>query len=581
MKIFKTLLLALCLPALIFQSIPSFAETQQIFIELQPAFYNENGKEIFIPRDENGLINPWGYFDAKNMFSHQEGYINHYFDFTKLICNEDFLETLSEEELDRIIEFTVWVVRYSVPESRPDLKDEYEKDIEELYQILEEDEDNDEQFYLSQHSRQCFSIQFAVSTYKPKILLCKKKKGGFLNQIKRKFGHFGHWCSKHKKTLIIGAVVVGTVVAAVLTGGVRRGPNDHSEPEHINKPGEVVFQEDYQKSIPSPPQEQYPDYSEPPSNFASGEQSFYEHPLPNNQREKTSDLEEIYQEVAYEADITKERILEATISEPIDDQDISFIDQAITVGKELSSKLAHGIIETVSEISKSIGIFGGIAGQIIDKNYQESLQEHFYHSHEAIDNLFETDIGYLYTEQGKEEVKYIKEKFGFDVSENPQTGLTLGEVLPPGLPLAAGSRAVVPKGGGAVGTAIVVSSIVGSYLPPVVPKSVEQNVMIYKAMNESTGETTYVGITNNFERRAGEQLVEKGIKIQKIDNMPLLSRAEAKAVEQTLIEHHELKKNGGSLINKINSIAQSNPKYAESLSKGREILLEIGYPEIE
>ena len=263
MKIFKTLLFFLCLPALLLQPIPSFAESPQ-----KPIFYNEKRKEIFIPRDGNGLINPWGYFDAKNMLSHQEGYINHYFDFTKLICDEDFLETLSEEELDRIIEFTVWVVRYSVPESRPDLKDEYEKDIEELYQLLEEDEDNNEQFYLSKHYNQFLPIQFGVATHKPEIFLCKKR--GLLNQIKRKSGHFGHWCKKHKKPLIIGVVVVGTVVAAVLTGGVGGSAvaavggglvesmdDNDSYPEHINKPGEVFFQEDYQKSIPSLPQNQF------------------------------------------------------------------------------------------------------------------------------------------------------------------------------------------------------------------------------------------------------------------------------------------------------------------------------------
>ncbi|KZN66404.1 hypothetical protein N478_20275 [Pseudoalteromonas luteoviolacea S4060-1] len=34
--------------------------------------------------------------------------------------------------------------------------------------------------------------------------------------------------------------------------------------------------------------------------------------------------------------------------------------------------------------------------------------------------------------------------------------------------------------------------------------------------------------------------------------MSSLSRADAKAVEQVLIEHHGLGKNGGTLMNKIN-----------------------------
>jgi filamentous hemagglutinin len=48
-----------------------------------------------------------------------------------------------------------------------------------------------------------------------------------------------------------------------------------------------------------------------------------------------------------------------------------------------------------------------------------------------------------------------------------------------------------------------------------------------------------------------------------------------------LIEIHQLEKNGGTLINKINSIAETNPKYAESLERGAAILMEIEYDGIE
>ena len=42
--------------------------------------------------------------------------------------------------------------------------------------------------------------------------------------------------------------------------------------------------------------------------------------------------------------------------------------------------------------------------------------------------------------------------------------------------------------------------------------------------------------------------------------MKNLSREDARAVEQALIEIHGLSKNGGTLMNRINSIARSNPK---------------------
>jgi len=56
-----------------------------------------------------------------------------------------------------------------------------------------------------------------------------------------------------------------------------------------------------------------------------------------------------------------------------------------------------------------------------------------------------------------------------------------------------------------------------------------------------------------------------------------LSRTDARSVEQALIEIHRLSKNGGTLANRINSIAKSNPIYAESLKRGQELLKTIGY----
>lgn len=89
------------------------------------------------------------------------------------------------------------------------------------------------------------------------------------------------------------------------------------------------------------------------------------------------------------------------------------------------------------------------------------------------------------------------------------------------------------------------------------------------------GVTTYVGITNNVARRAAEHLSKKGISITPL--MKNLSRSDAKAVEQALIEIHGLSKNGGTLINKINSISTKNPTFAKQLERGYELLKTIGY----
>jgi hypothetical protein len=97
---------------------------------------------------------------------------------------------------------------------------------------------------------------------------------------------------------------------------------------------------------------------------------------------------------------------------------------------------------------------------------------------------------------------------------------------------------------------------------------------VYRSLT-AAGEVQYVGITNNLARRAAEHLASKGIQIEKL--MGGLARADARAVEQTLIEIHGLEKSGGTLINQINSIASSNPAYASQLQRGYELLQSIGY----
>lgn len=67
--------------------------------------------------------------------------------------------------------------------------------------------------------------------------------------------------------------------------------------------------------------------------------------------------------------------------------------------------------------------------------------------------------------------------------------------------------------------------------------------------------------------------------ITKIRGLEGLSRADARAVEQTLIDFHGLGKDGGTLINKINSISKvKNPtKYEQGLIRGAELLKKAGY----
>lgn len=93
------------------------------------------------------------------------------------------------------------------------------------------------------------------------------------------------------------------------------------------------------------------------------------------------------------------------------------------------------------------------------------------------------------------------------------------------------------------------------------------------------GTTRYVGITDDVVRRGAEHMRDKGVKVTHIMGLDNLSRADARAVEQTLINYYGLGKNGGTLLNKINSIsATRNPTaYETALIRGKELLDSVDY----
>ncbi|MFV0322168.1 MAG: hypothetical protein ACK5LE_07300 [Alphaproteobacteria bacterium] len=70
--------------------------------------------------------------------------------------------------------------------------------------------------------------------------------------------------------------------------------------------------------------------------------------------------------------------------------------------------------------------------------------------------------------------------------------------------------------------------------------------------------------------------IANGIKGEELENF---TRADARAVEQVLIEYHGLGKNGGTLLNKINSISPvKNPTaYEVALIRGKKILDNVDY----
>ncbi len=92
--------------------------------------------------------------------------------------------------------------------------------------------------------------------------------------------------------------------------------------------------------------------------------------------------------------------------------------------------------------------------------------------------------------------------------------------------------------------------------------------VVYRAIEK--GKVVYVGMTKDFGARAAKHLKDKGIVIKALLNN--LSYDEARLVEQALIEKHGL----NNLMNKINGIAKSNPRY-QNIQKGYDLLKSVGY----
>jgi hypothetical protein len=100
---------------------------------------------------------------------------------------------------------------------------------------------------------------------------------------------------------------------------------------------------------------------------------------------------------------------------------------------------------------------------------------------------------------------------------------------------------------------------------------------VYRALDAGK-QTVYVGVTNDFARRGAEHLRTTGIRIESIPGLDNLTRIQARGVEQALINLHGLAKNGGTLLNKINSIATHNPVYQSAVQFGKEMLKSVNYP---
>lgn len=83
-------------------------------------------------------------------------------------------------------------------------------------------------------------------------------------------------------------------------------------------------------------------------------------------------------------------------------------------------------------------------------------------------------------------------------------------------------------------------------------KAIEE-YFVYQVRDENTGEVIYAGITNDIERRRDEHFKEKGFtELEKIKTNTPLTKKDAKAIEQALIEiHGRVKDKNGKRLGEI------------------------------
>lgn len=109
----------------------------------------------------------------------------------------------------------------------------------------------------------------------------------------------------------------------------------------------------------------------------------------------------------------------------------------------------------------------------------------------------------------------------------------------------------------------------------------DSNVLVYVSYNPRHGKIQYVGITQDIKRRGKQHLDEKDIRISQIPNLKNLSREDAKACEQFLIDFYGLGKKdqaeGQLYWNMINSISKTNPNYPDATVRGKKLLDDSGF----
>lgn len=423
-------------------------------------------------------------------------------------------------------------------------KTELENDIKELFS---EDENP---FEYSFYKGGSISFLPAVAYDRAEMLLCK----GWLH---KRWKHIKKFIKKHKKAIIIGAIVlIGTVTAVCIIASASTATaaaagagtaaaaasdkNDKEKAEHSSnpsqKPEEAVF--------PTPPIDT--ELAEQKSDFTTTD----EMSIATNE---TPLLQSTMQE---QISAFKESVVDDNLLNEDEKNDPTFIEQARYIGADFAHKtldaladIAECAPEFIKEVQEAADLIIPGSSDGLEMSPKENYENIVAAGHEKIDQLFATDKAKNYSEDAKAKQKEIG-----------SNDMTLG-ILPP------------PGNGNKTGT--ISKTEIAQEAKVLAEESKTNSSALNKAVNDNKIAKTIpnsqnISFTDHALQRASERSVSKEAIFDAVDHP--LKIEEVKIDDLGRPSQRYIGKDAEVVINpdtkQVVSVNPTSTKKAEKLTKG-------------
>ena len=576
----KSMLLVLCLPAIIWN----------------------------VPLSANNLPTNTGYsegdytnFSPWDLLNYETLSYQHIIDFLYEVAYGNTLEKhLTEAQTSQVMEFVIFLARNGIRDDDLEAKAQLEEDIKWLRgepnnselafdDECECNEGNGGWWWSSLKGYEDYGVKAVPAVLNGSQSPIIKNCGWISNTWKstKKF------VKRNKKVVIISAVVVvaATVVIIATSGAatpviaagaaaVDYDGNGETKPKNnpkprtpVNKAGEVNVPYDaydYDTSLNNSAYLSHCDYDRPKEIEALIPKITPQlEPIPERNALLKETIER--QNTTLKEELSQEPVLAANNLNIPKKDEASFWSQAAEKARKVGSYVVHNFVDGTANFVESLGKMSSFLyddyppkREPFDEFFSNDVVPFSDRLHDKIDQSFNTDYAGQYgsfkSSSTPETMGELLKELGKDVvfCFVPVPGSQLSK--PAKIAKSAKAIAKVAKASGVVkGMAITGALITTTTTNPPIPRAntlqvevqtpvvrEQGNISVYRSIDKATDEVQYVGITNNLSRRQLEHWKSKGIKVDEMEGISNLTRSDARAVEQTLIEMHKLEKNGGT-----------------------------------